>query len=374
MTSVSDESGAKVQSVLGLSMTSTSVGWVLLDGQGRDAATLDDDAFDVRSGDDTTAGDMSQHAAAARGAQAIATASGHEVGAVQVTWSPDAEADGAALLTSLADLGFDNVHTIALSQAAQCWAIEVGRVSQQGKTALCVLEPSTARVMVVATDTGTVRTAVIDHRGTAEELVESLRTVFRREGWLPESLHLIGSRNDLDRFTEPISDALPIPALDTVDTQMALARGAALAMVGHFDAGSSQADETPPNQPWRVSHSKLLVEPEAVVAPAVAEVDPGSRQAGDKPRTDSRPKRERPWVVSHAKKLTISAAAVAVFGAALSLAAGSALNAENVSAQAADPSGRRRVGDILECRAGAALGNARCAGPALLPLRRHHRR
>ena len=82
--------GPKVQAVLGLSMTSTSVGWVLLDGQGPDAATLDNDSFDVQSGAD---GDTSAHAAAARGAQAIATASGHTVGAVQVTWTENVEAE-----------------------------------------------------------------------------------------------------------------------------------------------------------------------------------------------------------------------------------------------------------------------------------------
>jgi hypothetical protein len=325
-----------VRSVLGLSMTSTSVGWVLLDGQGPDAATLDDDAFDVRSGDDATAGDMSQHAAAARGAQAIATASGHNVGAVHVTWSPDAEADGAALLKALADLGFDNIHAIPFGQAVQVWAIEVGEANELDKTALCVLESHTATVMVVATGPGTMRTAVIDHRETAEELVESLRTVFRKEGWLPQTLHLLGSRIDLDRVTGPISDALPIPVLDRVDTQLALARGAALAMAGQFDTGSSQAD-----RPWRVSAAMQLVTSavaEPVVPPPVSEVETGPPQAAEEPRSTSRPKRERPWMASNAKKLTISAAAVAVVGAALSLAAGSALNVENVSAQAANPS------------------------------------
>ena len=33
-------------------MTATCVGWVLLDGQGPDAATLDHDAFDVQSSAD----------------------------------------------------------------------------------------------------------------------------------------------------------------------------------------------------------------------------------------------------------------------------------------------------------------------------------
>ena len=39
-----------METVLGLSMTSTSVGWVLLDGLGPDATTLDYDAFDVQAG------------------------------------------------------------------------------------------------------------------------------------------------------------------------------------------------------------------------------------------------------------------------------------------------------------------------------------
>ena len=195
-------------------MTSTSVGWVLLDGQGPDAAILDHDAFDVRAGADATASDTSQHVAAARGAQSIATASGHKVSAVQVTWTSDVEADGAALLKSLADLGFENVRALPLSRAVQAWGIEVGRVNEHQKTALCVLEPDTVTVMVVATGAGTVRTAVIDNCETTDDLVESLRTIFGRDGWLPESLHVVGSRSDLDEVTEPIRDALPIPVIE----------------------------------------------------------------------------------------------------------------------------------------------------------------
>jgi hypothetical protein len=330
-------------------MTSTSVGWVLLDGQGPDAATLDNDAFDVRSGGDAAAGDTSQHAAAVRGAQAIATASGHEVAAVNVTWTQDVEADGAALLKSLADLGFGNVLVVPLTKAAQAWGIEAGRVNEHHKSALCVLQPEAATVMVVATGAGTVRTAVIDHRETVEDLVESLRTIFRRDGWLPESLHLVGSRLDLDQVAEPIAEALPIPVIETVDTQLALARGAALAMADESAAEPVEAVETPRERerPWRVSPAKPPAKPpatepatpvaaETVVAPAVSEVEADSTPTTVIARNDS-PPRERPWVVTHAKKLTISAAAVAVCGAALSLAAGSALNVENVSAQAANP-------------------------------------
>jgi hypothetical protein len=331
-----------VQSVLGLSMTSTSVGWVLLDGQGPDAAILDNDAFDIQSADSSD-GDTSPHAAAARGAQAIAAASGHKVDSVQVTWTEDVEAGATALLKSLADLGFDNVHSIPLNKAARSWGIETGRECEYTKTGLCILEPHAATVMIVATGAGTVRTAVTDTRESAEDLVEWLRTVFRKDGWLPERLYLVGAHADLDEVTEPIAEALPIAVSDSVDTQLALARGAALTTVAQGDTGSQQTAESPAERPWRVSVPKKPAAPaaaETVVAAAVSEPEAAAAQVIEKARTEPKnesPRRERPWLVAHAKKLTIGAAAVAVFGAALSLAAGSALNVENTSAQAAEP-------------------------------------
>jgi hypothetical protein len=288
--------GPKVQTVLGLSMTSTSVGWALLDGQDPGAVTLDHDAFDVQSG--AGLGDMSQHAAAARGAHAIAAASGHTVGSVRVTWSQDVEASATALLKSLADLEFDNVVAIPLRQATQSWAIEAGRANEHNKTALCILEPGTATVMVVATGAGSVRTAVTNAREHAADLVDWLTTIFNRDGWLPECLYLVGSDDDLDAVTAPISDGLPIPVFDSVDSRLALARGAALATVGHATVVSSPVAETP---------------------------------------RELKPRPDRPRLLSDVKKVTTSAAAVAVVGAALSLAAGSALNGEKVSTQAANP-------------------------------------
>ncbi|MBE1548182.1 hypothetical protein GGC64_002206 [Mycobacterium sp. OAS707] len=326
-----------VQAVLGLSMTSTSVGWVLLDGQGPDAAVLDNDAFDFQSADGGAEGDTSPHIAAARGAQTIATASGHKVDTVHVTWTDDVEADAVTLLKSLVDLGFDNVHSISLSKAAQAWGIEVGQQSEHAKTGLCILEPHLATVMIVATGAGTVRTAVTDTRESPEDLVEWLRTVFRKDGWLPESLYLIGAHSDLDEVTQPIADALPIAVTDSVETQIALARGAALATVSQGETAPPQTVEPT----WRVSLTKKT----AAAAPATTQlaataIDTAVTQEIAKPR--KQPKagsstRQRPWLLAHAKKLTIGAAAVAVFGAALSLAAGSALNVENSSAQAADP-------------------------------------
>ncbi len=291
--------GPDVQTVLGLSMTSTSVGWVILDREGPDAFTLDHDVFDVQSTADSTTPDPSQHAAAARGVQAIATASGHKVGAVQVTWSEGMGAAAADMLKSLADSGFDNVLTIPLNQAAQTWGIEVGHANGHDRTALCILEPGTATVMVVVTGAGSVRTAVTNTRDHASDLVDWLTTIFNKHGWFPESLHLVGARDDLDAVAGPIGEALPIPVFDSVDTQLALARGAALVTVTPAAVRPAQADETP----------------------------------ADKPPSGP----DRLWFATHAKKVVVWAAAIAIVGAALSLAAGSALNGESVSAQAADP-------------------------------------
>jgi hypothetical protein len=321
-------------------MTSTSVGWVLLDGRGPDATTLDDDAFDLQTGAEATEGYTSPHAAAARGAQAIATASGHNVGAVQVTWTDEVESDATALLKSLADLGFDNIHAVPLNSAARAWGIDVGRANEHTKVGVCILKPDSATLMVVAIGAGSVRTALADTRDCAADLIEWLRTVFRKDGWLPESLHLVGSRKDLDVVAEPIRDALPIPVLDTVDAQLALARGAALATIGEVEGGSAKGPEAPPEPPWRVSYAKrsaTTAAAETAVDASVNQVEAGgSSQSVQTPRNDP-PRRERPRLVVHAKKLTISAAGVAVVGGALSLAAGSGLNVGQVSMQGADP-------------------------------------
>ena len=318
-------------------MTSTSFGWVLLDGQGPDAATLDHDTFDVQTGDDGASGDTSQHAAAVRGAQAIATASGHQVGTVHVTWTDEVEANAAALMKSLSDLGFHNVHPVSLRNAAQAWGTELGRQSEHTSTGLCILEPDAATIMVVPTEAGTVRTAITDTRETTEDLVESLRTVFCKDGWLPESLYLVGAHTDLDDVARPILEALPIPVSDSVDTQLALARGAALTTVSEVDADSSRTEPTP-EPPWRVSVTKesTTSAAETVMAPAVSPVDTDSTQAIETSRTEP-PRRGQRSLVLDAKKLSLMAAAVAGLGAALSLTAGSALNVENTSMRAAEP-------------------------------------
>jgi hypothetical protein len=108
--------GPTVETVLGLSITSTSVAWVLVDGTAADGPALDHDAFDVDAKTDTT-----QHAVAVRGAQAIAAATGHVVRSIGVTWTDDVEAEARQLLESLREAGYDNLVEVPRTTAAKAW-------------------------------------------------------------------------------------------------------------------------------------------------------------------------------------------------------------------------------------------------------------
>jgi hypothetical protein len=98
------ESGPRVKTVLGLSMTAAGVGWVLVDG----TTAVDDDRFVVRDPDAL----VSRCLAAVRGAQSIAASSGRRVDSIGVCWSPDVEDKVDSLLTELRAAGCPDVRSV----------------------------------------------------------------------------------------------------------------------------------------------------------------------------------------------------------------------------------------------------------------------
>lgn len=103
--------------MLGLSLTSDTVGWVLVeagDQTDTDGVLLDYDGF---AGFDIC-GDTQVVDAAACGAAEIAAAHGHTVHGVRVTWTEDFASAGSDLLNELAQLGFRNVVAIHPQDAA----------------------------------------------------------------------------------------------------------------------------------------------------------------------------------------------------------------------------------------------------------------
>jgi nucleoside 2-deoxyribosyltransferase len=224
-----------VDAVLGLSVTPSAVGLVLVEGQDADGATMDRDAFEVRSRGRSSALQTSEKAAAAvMRSEAIAATRGHRLHSIGVTWSDDADAEASLLLKSLSDSGFDNVVPVRLPEATEALARGIAEVIGYGTTAVCVLEPDTVIALIVHTRDGAVQTAVNHAIVTEEDLIRWLSAVFTRANWQPEALVMVGSGGD-DELMPILEDALSVPVFAPAEAQLALARGAALASAQNVD-------------------------------------------------------------------------------------------------------------------------------------------
>lgn len=97
-----------VHTVLGLSLKSDDVAWVLVDST--DGTVLDHDALELPA-------DVEIAGRAARSAQAIARACGFEVDRVRLTSTNDVALDALGLPTRLRNLGFGDVETVPVACA-----------------------------------------------------------------------------------------------------------------------------------------------------------------------------------------------------------------------------------------------------------------
>ena len=208
-----------MRTVLGLSKTSTSIGWVLVDGRDVTGDPLDHDAFDVTEA-------SADPAATARRARAIATATGYTIDCVRVTSSDHSDMDVSSLRKAVAESGFSEVVSVPLAEATQAWAMGVGLADGFAKTAVCVVDRESASLSVIETATGAMKTQTTSSSDTAA-LIDWLQTTLGRSGSDPESLFLVGSRCRLDAIAGPLGAGLSIPVVADPDAQVILARGAA---------------------------------------------------------------------------------------------------------------------------------------------------
>ncbi|RDH76536.1 hypothetical protein DVS77_21110 [Mycolicibacterium moriokaense] len=210
---------------MGLSKTSTSIGWVLVDGSDVDGDPLDHDAFDI------TDASAAAPAATARRVRDIATASGYTVDSVHVTTSGNV----SSLRDALSECGFDDVVLISPTEATRAWAMGAARTDDQGKTAICVLGRDSASLSLIETGSGAIQATTTTESRDSAALAAWLNDAFGHNGSRPESLYLIGSRAKLGDVADSLADSLSIPVIATHDAQLALARGAAASTVPHLD-------------------------------------------------------------------------------------------------------------------------------------------
>lgn len=237
-----------MDTVLGLSMTPTTVGLVLVEGDGVDGATKHHDAFEVRRGGFSPVTTSEFVAEALSRTQAIA--GGRRLQSIGVTWSDDAAVEASLLLDSLADSGFDNIVPIRLPEATEAFARAIGQVIGSDVTAVCVVEPDAVVALVVDSYQNSVQTAVSYDLETEQDLIGWLADVSGREGWQPDGLVLLGSGDELDIIARRLEQVLGIPVFAPAEAELALARGAALASVnsiGEFDDPLFIAPEPAPD-------------------------------------------------------------------------------------------------------------------------------
>lgn len=219
-----------MDAVLGLSVTPSAVGLVLVEGQDADGSTVDREAFEIVSGRHSTPFDTSEKAAAAvLRTEAIAANRGQRLHSIGVTWSDGADAEASLLLKSLSDCGFDNVVPIRLPEATEALAWGIAEVIGYDVTAVCVIEPDTVITLIVHSGEGAVQTAVNHAIDTEESLFRWLSTVFARADWRPEALVVVGSGSDLHGVVPRLEGILGVPVFVPAESELALARGAALA-------------------------------------------------------------------------------------------------------------------------------------------------
>ena len=219
-----------MDAVLGLSVTPSAVGLVLVEGQDADGSTVDREAFEIVSGRHSTPFDTSEKAAAAvLRTEAIAADRGQRLHSIGVTWSDGADAEASLLLKSLNDCGFDNVVPIRLPEATEALAWGIAEVIGYDVTAVCVIEPDTVITLIVHAGEGAVQTAVNHAIDTEEDLLRWLSAVFTRADWRPEALVVVGSGSDLHGVVPRLEGVLGVPVFVPAESELALARGAALA-------------------------------------------------------------------------------------------------------------------------------------------------
>jgi hypothetical protein len=217
-----------VDIVLGVSMTPTTVRLVLVEGEKADGITVDHDAFDVASGD-ASATASEQVVTAILGTRESATEGGHQLVSTGVMWRDHDEA--GALRDALAARKIDNVMLVSELHAAGALAQAVGSTVGYDRTALMFLERDTATLSVVQTSDGSIVKVESQDLHTDDAVAELAAMVAGLEHLEnpPQGVFVVGSGVSAAAIKLQLESATSLPVSAPEESELALARGAALA-------------------------------------------------------------------------------------------------------------------------------------------------
>src|SRR5574337_622367 len=209
-------------------MAPSTVRIVLVEGEGADGVTVDQDGFDVGADSSSAVGRV---VAAILGTRESAREGGYELSSTGVTWSDQTEA--AALREALVDHKVENVMLVSAFLAAAALAQAVGSLTRYARTGLLFIEPDAATFAVVSSTDGSIaevhRQALPrdDDRAVAE-LAAMVAGVDRLEP-SPDGVFVVGSGVNIAMIKPELDKACPLAVSAPEEPELALARGAALA-------------------------------------------------------------------------------------------------------------------------------------------------
>lgn len=216
--------------VLGVSMAPETVRMVLIEGEAAGGVTVDQDGFTVAA-DETPVAAANHVVTAILGTRDSAAQGGYQVKSSGVSWTDPVKA--AALRDVLAARKIENVMLVSAVMAAAALAQAMGSATNWARTALLLVEPSTATLAVVDTSNGTV-TDVQRHPlpgsdsaalATLTAMVSAAESMSAR----PDGVFLVGSEVDIPSIKPTLEAATALSVTTPEEPEMALARGASLA-------------------------------------------------------------------------------------------------------------------------------------------------
>ena len=218
--------------VLGLSVTSTAVRWVLVEGVTGDGDALDRGVLDVV--DDSMFDADALLTVLLDANEAVVENGVHAVG---VTWTPTGEAVAGAILDALQARGLPNALSVSEIEAAEALASGIADIAGYENIAVCVFEPDATLVALVNADGVT---ADPQNLPDDVELAGSVIALDLNDRLL-DATFVVGSAN-LDPIVSSMEAVAAAPVISSAEADMAMARGAAVASamaVNTMDAGST---------------------------------------------------------------------------------------------------------------------------------------
>ncbi|WP_156746948.1 hypothetical protein, partial [Mycobacterium sp. E2733] len=222
-----------METVLGVSMTPTTVHMVLVEGEHAGGATVDTDKFEVPAamgGAHPPA--PPQVVSAILGTREGTAESGCQLASIGVTWTDPT--DAAVLRDLLADQKLEKVMLVSAFLAAAALTQTVGNTTRYAQTALLFVEPSTATMAVVHTAdgsvTGVLRRDLPDDDYEAVAALTALAAGAEAMDPRPDGLFVVGSDGvDIAAIRAQLQAASSLIVSTPEEPELALARGAALA-------------------------------------------------------------------------------------------------------------------------------------------------